>query len=58
MSLSVWEALGSNPTNGSSNINNLGLWINADIIANFCFIPWEYEEIKSPRYLVSSNLSP
>ena len=31
---------------------------DADITASFCFIPCEYDDIKSPKYLVNSNLSP
>ena len=34
-------ACGSNPTKGSSKISNLGSCTNAEIIASFCFIPWE-----------------
>ena len=34
-------ATGSSPTKGSSMITSLGSWISAEMIASFCFMPWE-----------------
>ena len=39
--LSRWAAAGSRPTKGSSKIRSLGLRMRAEIIASFCFMPWE-----------------
>ncbi len=39
--LSRWAAAGSSPTKGSSNISSLGFRIRAEMMASFCFMPWE-----------------
>ena len=41
MPLSRWDALGSRPTKGSSMRMSLGVWIQAEMMASFCFMPWE-----------------
>ena len=39
--LSRWDALGSRPTKGSSMRISLGRCSQAEIMASFCFMPWE-----------------
>ena len=36
-----WAALGSRPTKGSSIRISLGWWSQAEMMASFCFMPWE-----------------
>ena len=41
MVLSLWEAMGSRPTKGSSMMMSFGSWMRAEMRASFCFMPWE-----------------
>jgi hypothetical protein len=41
ISFKVKVALGSSPTKGSSSTSSFGLWISAEMMASFCFMPWE-----------------
>ena len=34
-----------------------GVWIHAERIASFCFMPWEYAAIGFARSAVSANIS-
>ena len=38
-------------------IMSLGSCIHAEIIASFCFMPWEYAEMGCARSSVSPNIS-
>ena len=56
--LSWCDATGSSPTNGSSIRISFGLWISAEMIAIFCFMPCEHSEIAPPSASVMPSSAP